>query len=175
MSECILSHSFNWHWFAEKSKKLCCTFHHYLQIKPFLKSEVAKQGNEGSLLLKRDVAPAWVQRVSWEAWQGWEACETHTSVKMMGWDNTRKWHGSKYIWKWKGYAAAGKVYIFQSKNRWRDRWQQLLSAAHEQWCSFLHQMLITGWAVWVNEYMSLWQHLYAKRVFRLITGTLSMS
>lgn len=179
-SKCILSHSFSWHRLTEKSKKLCCTFHHPLQIKPLLKSELAKQRQQkwrkpvikagcgacvgaacqlGSVARMRDV---------------WNS---HDDIKVKEWDNTRKWHRSKHIWKWKDYVAAWKVHIFISKNRWWERWQKHWGLA----------VVISGaWAMmqlsapnahcwlgslskWIYSMSSCW-HLYAERVFRLIIG-----
>lgn len=185
MSKCILSHSFSWHRLAGKSKKLCCTFHRRLQIKPLLKSEVAKQRQQkrrkpvikagcgacvgatcqlGSMARMRDV---------------WNS---HHGIKAKEWDNTRKWHGSKQIWKWKSYTTAWKVHIFQSKNRWRDKWQKhwgLAVVISGAWA--MMQLSAPNAHCWLGSLskwiysMSLCWHQYAERVFRLITGSSLMS
>lgn len=93
------------------------------------------------------VTPAWAEGVSWgDVWN------SHDGIKVNEWDNTRKWQGSKHIWNRKGYAAARKVHIFRSKDRWWNRWRrrwfkQLLSAVHQRWCNLLHR----GWAAWGPE------------------------
>lgn len=93
------------------------------------------------------VTPAWVEGVIWGALRGWDVWDSHDGIKVNEWDNTRKWQGSKHIWKRKGYAAARKVHIFRSKDRWRNRWRRrwfkrLLSAVHQEWCNFRHRALV---------------------------------
>lgn len=151
----ISSHSFSRHPLKgkknnTKSKRLRCTFHHRLQIKPLRKSEAAKQRQQK--WRKHVIKAGWWRLRGWKvsaggALRAGDVWNSQDGIKVNEWDNTRKWQGSKHIWKWKGYTAARKVHIFQSKDRWWNRWwrrwfKQLLSAVHQQWCNFLHRALV---------------------------------